>query len=615
MKKINTRSRRINNKLKYVDGKSGLINSDGSINSTALNSNMMEWFNSQNITPLSGIHASNFNLKNDYSNVANNALGFTASMTNSFSKPSLQYQPTYSQHNGPLSYDEQSSINSSMENKALKQQNTMNTIGSVATGAQLGSSIMPGIGTAIGAVTGLVGGLLGGSSRKRKLQNMMYQQQKSINASNNYSLANALNTKEQQDYYTKYGDTTDDVLFANTGKTPFVSDKDGNAYVGKGETIVNGNTGQATEVQGGKGVGIDDVSAKIAPQDAILGNLLNPATGNTFADDAKPLTRMEKKLERNKDRNKGIIAKNTEELVHRFTDPRMQQLIQTQAAVHNGKDDNAKIHAWDGFTPSWLSNNVAYKLPSDWPTTRDTNKYGMYTFPEVSVTAKRTNPVQQNDVTNNSNEIDLSSVNPYLSKVGKGLPNLGYDLASLSPIIYNYMQGNKQSYSTTPDNFNASNPYESTIVNGMASRKYNATPEINALGNQVRMMNYRENQSSDTGVNRYMRLANNVNLMNMMGDIYGKKQQYDNQYAGDYYNTLSSLGANDAARLTAAKQLSYDTNMKNNAARRNYTATALSQLSDYVQGNKKQKQEVDWMNKYFDLYHKNLDNKTKNKVK
>lgn len=57
----------------------------------------------------------------------------------------------------------------------------MDDVGSgVATGAAIGTQIMPGWGTAIGAVAGGIGGILT-SSAKRKAEERKLQQQKAMN--------------------------------------------------------------------------------------------------------------------------------------------------------------------------------------------------------------------------------------------------------------------------------------------------------------------------------------------------------------------------------------------------------------------------------------------------
>lgn len=551
MKRNNTRSRRMNNKLHLKYG-----------------------FTDNNI---------------------NGAFGFLGSAMNAFSKPTLQYSPTTVSHNGPVSYQESVGPDSSLEYKALGAQNTQNTLAMASSGAKLGSSIAPGIGTAAGAVIGGIAGLFGGSARKRELAKMIAEQNKGIAATNNFNQSTALTDELQQDYAKKFGDTTNASLM-NNGKTPFVPSKFGNAYVGKGESIVDGNTGNMTEVTKGSQVGVDDVSASIAPQDAVLGNLINPKTGNTFAKDAAPLSRMERKAQRNVERNSSIIAKNTADMVHRFTDPLKQQMIFDQAMVQHATDKGSKLHATNGYpnlvdylkqnNPTYDFGMNLYNKPTD--NTVIPNRPDNYTYPKTG---------------NNTFNNILKGAGNIATKFGNSFGDITSNLADLSPILYNVYQGNQKAETVSPEQLVTTNPYASKAMNIMASRKYNVNPELDAINKYYRMQQYNDN-ASDTGVTRYTKLANNANLLNMIGQIYGKKQSADNSYLGEYANTMSSLGNEYASRMTAAKNSAYDMNLKNKAAKKNYMSTALSQLSEYSQGRRKAAQETDWMNRYFNLYHK-----------
>jgi hypothetical protein len=558
--------------------------------------NINKYDNGKNSTQLGG----------SIGDIAGNAFGFLGSAIGDFQSPSLQYAPATIQQNGPISYDRTNNVNSGLEMKTLGNQNTMNTISSATQGAALGTAIMPGIGTAIGAAGGLITGLLGGASRKRKLADLINKRNTQINATNNFNQSSALSTNEQLNYAQKYGNNTDSNLF-NTGKSPMIN-KFGNSLVGKGETIVNGNSGNTTEVTGGSAVGTDDVAANIAPQDAVLGNLLNPFSGRTFAEDAKPLTRMEKKLNRNIDRNSSIIAQNTAKMVHKFTDPMKNMLIQQQSAVHNMSNGNK----YDGGKSPYVDLDEVAVRPTgyvnplrayNWFNREKPTNFGnnsnlsLGTIPNLSIDA----PTQPKSWLSGA----LSTVSELGNKYGNNITNAANTMLDISPILYNLTKGSQRADTVTPDQLVTNNPYGNYIMNTMANRKYNVNPELSQLNNLTRRNMYNSRQlGSEAGVNRYLDIANTANMLDMMSNIYGKQQSANNQYAGELANTMNSLGEQYSARNSAAKNAAYEINQRNLGAKNNYNSAAYSQLSEWNQGRKKTALENEWMNKYFNLYRK-----------
>lgn len=275
--------------------------------------------------------------------IASGAMGALSSQMGVWGNAEIQQAPEVTLSKGPIQYQKSGYVNMESELKNLSKQNTAGTLGSAASGAQLGStvgSIAGPIGGAIGGVAGAVGGLVsgifGGKRKKRQLKRKISEANKQISAANQFNLSEAHTGMLQQEYLGEYGDTQSDVLY-NKGKSKCNTGRTANALVGNGETIVDGNTGELEEVTQGRGVGVDDVPANILPQDAIAGNLTNPRTGNTFAEDMKPLTRMEKKIKRNVDRNIQSIAKNTEDLTMAYTRPLSQQILADQAGVHRSR--------------------------------------------------------------------------------------------------------------------------------------------------------------------------------------------------------------------------------------------------------------------------------------
>lgn len=462
-------------------------------------------------------------------NAIGSAVNFTGSLINTFSDPTLTGTNKTYTTSGPISYTKTDYVNNEDEYKALKSQNTSNALSTVGSGAATGAaigSIIPGVGTAIGGVVGAIGGgiasIFGASKRKRELKKKITEENKNITRKNTFNLADAHSDILSENYYSEYEDTQDDILY-NEGKTPFEGKDKANALVGKGETIVDGITGDMTEVKSGSAVGTDDVPAVIKDEDAIAGNKRNPRTGNTFAEDMKPLTRMESKLKRNNERNIKSIAANTEKLVKAYTQPLANQLIAEQAAVLNKTSKKAKYANGKNF---YDTVNKAY-----------------------------------------------SYTQPILNTIG-----------SLMPSIWNTIQGSQSPDTVTAGELYSKNPYASTALTKMAKRRYNVKPELNAINSLERRQRYNARQlGSEGGINRALDLAGALGLANQISNVYAKKQNVDNDYIAQEANMAAQLGAQEAANKSAAMKTAYDINAKNKATKKAYQYAALTGFANYAQ--------------------------------
>lgn len=304
-------------------------------------------------------------------NVVGSVIDFGGAIANSFAPVELSGTNATYTSRGPIQYTKTDYINNEAEYKKLKKENTGSALKTVGSGAAAGAaigSIVPGIGTVVGGAIGAIGGgiasLFGSKKRKRELKRKIRNENTNITNKNQFNLADVHSDMLEQDYYGENEDTQDDALY-NEGKTPFNEGKKVNALVGKGETIVDGKTGETTEVISGSAIGTDDVPAVVNTEDAVAGNKRNPRTGQTFAEDMKPLTRMESKLKRNTDRNIRSIAESTEKLVKSYTQPMINTIIAEQSATLDGnktpKYANGK--GWGTYTMEGL-NTVGQLAPS-----------------------------------------------------------------------------------------------------------------------------------------------------------------------------------------------------------------------------------------------------------
>lgn len=154
-------------------------------------------------------------------------------------------------------------------------------------------------------------------------------------------------------------------------------------------------------------------------------------------------------------------------------------------------------------------------------------------------------------------------------KLGQGLT----DLAALTPVLSNL--------GTTAESFDTVyNPYSSQILSTMAGRKYDITPVRRAIRENRAISNYNASQSNtNTGANMAYRLQSQVAADKAIADLYSQKSNIENQYKGEYANTLNNLGQ----QFVSARNMSTDLNARSRAAARNINREALSQISNYAQ--------------------------------
>lgn len=178
--------------------------------------------------------------------------------------------------------------------------------------------------------------------------------------------------------------------------------------------------------------------------------------------------------------------------------------------------------------------------------------------------------------------------NNWLSGVG----NLFTDTAALAPTISNMY--------AKPETFNATyNPYESQIRQTMANRKFDISPAKRAIRENRSISNYNAaNYNPNTGANLAYRLQSQIAANKAIADLYSTASNVNNQYAGEYANTLNNLGQ----QRVQATNMAVDMNAKSRAAARNIQRTALSQLSQYAQNKQLMKNQKSRDMAMLDMY-------------
>lgn len=290
------------------------------------------------------------------------------------------------------------------------------------------------------------------------------------------------------------------------------------------------------------------------------------------------------------------------------------------AAKTLASDNLVNSGEWRGGVPYWL-------LPaSSNPTT------GYAVEPTSTVTPKATTPTRVSKKTASAtrtidkgsviepinNELDLSGetqarvgdeLAPYItstesteekpatSTTGKnnwlsGVGNLFTDIAALAPTISNMY--------AKPETFNATyNPYESQIRQTMANRKFDISSAKRAIRENRSISNYNAaNYNPNTGANLAYRLQSQIAANKAIADLYSTASNVNNQYAGEYANTLNNLGQ----QRVQATNMAVDMNAKSRAAARNIQRTALSQLSQYAQNKQLMKNQKSRDMAMLDMY-------------
>lgn len=160
--------------------------------------------------------------------------------------------------------------------------------------------------------------------------------------------------------------------------------------------------------------------------------------------------------------------------------------------------------------------------------------------------------------------------NKLFDKVGSALSGI----ASLTPVMSNL-------FTSRPETVDAVyNPYATSIANSMRRRSYNISPAIEDLNRNRATSNYNASQiNTNTGANLAYRLQSAVNTDRAIASLRSQESNVNNQYLGDYANTMNSLGQ----QWVNATNMANEANAQNRATARNIRRAGLSQLSQWAQ--------------------------------
>lgn len=160
--------------------------------------------------------------------------------------------------------------------------------------------------------------------------------------------------------------------------------------------------------------------------------------------------------------------------------------------------------------------------------------------------------------------------NKLFDKVGSALSGI----ASLTPVMSNL-------FTSRPETVDAVyNPYATSIANTMRRRRYDISPAIEDLNRNRATSNYNASQiNTNTGANLAYRLQSAVNTDRAIASLRSQESNVNNQYLGDYANTMNSLGQ----QWVNATNMANEANAQNRVTARNIRRAGLSQLSQWAQ--------------------------------
>lgn len=147
-------------------------------------------------------------------------------------------------------------------------------------------------------------------------------------------------------------------------------------------------------------------------------------------------------------------------------------------------------------------------------------------------------------------------------------------IASLAPIMSNLFTGKPESVDAVY------NPYATAITNTMRRRRFNIDPAIQDINRNRAISNYNMRQmNTSTGANLAYGLQSAINTDKAIANLRSMESNANNQYLGEYANTMNNLGQ----QWVNATNLAAEANAQNRATNRNIRRTGISQLSQWAQ--------------------------------
>lgn len=436
----------------------------------------------------------------------------------------------------------------------------MQSVANIGKGAAMGFTVGGPVGAIVGAGIGAIGskgeeasmssftdynegtlgtgimGAIGNKGLRRERRRIK------MNAYNNRAAVQGTNDLENR-YGLEYGDM-DTNTFADGGMVPSSL-----AYVDDGELIQtpDGSINQVPEM----GQPLDSNLVSIPEGSRILSNTLKvPGTKKTFSELGKQM------MTNRKSKGKDKFAENSNMLNDRNNKMIHDQLfeLQEQLKAKRGiKDKTKNVEAFQ----SGGSKKESLELVE--PLDYFIDDYTIPTTPQDIITNTRI--PRSNPITSNR---DYSGI----------IDDIYTQVATLSPIMSNMFTKNEKGVNAV------TNPYSNAISRTMRGRRFNVNPAVEDITRNRAIGNYNVGQmNTNTGANLAYRLQSAVNTDRAIASLRSQESNVNNQYLGDYANTMNSLGQ----QYVNAVNIANEANAQNRANARNIRRTGASQFSQWAQ--------------------------------
>lgn len=463
------------------------------------------------------------------------------------------------------------------------------SVSDIASGAATGFQVAGPIGAAVGAGIGLIGrsgeearmtsftdydeGSLGsgliGAFGNRKLRRKRAAIKK--NAYSNRAAVQGTNYLQSEAYDDMIGMNTD--TMANGGTSSSL------AYVDDGELIQTPD-GSISKVPENNNP-TDSNLVSLPEGSRVLSDKLKvPGRKETFAQLGEKM--MAKKKSKYNDR----FAENAAKLNEMNNNMIHDQLFAMQESVKQSKGikpktkqiqaaalgDEIKPGLGDRIVDAIYNPNRKWGASVQWGTGNN-QWYHVPVNPSNTQTASTTTPTSVSS-TSVKRHRTTPSTSTGLIDEGKKVGSALSGIASLTPIMSNLFTGRPETVDAVY------NPYATSISNTMRRRRYDISPAIEDLNRNRATSNYNAGQiNTSTGANLAYRLQSAVNTDRAIASLRSQESNVNNQYLGDYANTMNSLGQ----QWVNATNMANEANAQNRATARNIRRAGLSQLSQWAQ--------------------------------
>lgn len=460
------------------------------------------------------------------------------------------------------------------------------SIGDITSGAATGFKVAGPVGAAVGAGIGLIGrsgeqarmtsftdydegslgsGLIGAFSNRRLRRKRAAIKK---NAYSNRAAVQGTNYLQSEAYDDMIGMNTD--TMANGGMSSSL------AYVDDGELIQTPDGSISKVPENNKPTDSNLVS--LPEGSRVLSDKLKvPGRKETFAQLGEKM--MAKKKSKYNDR----FAENAAKLNEMNNNMIHDQLFAMQESVKQSKGikpktkqiqaaalgDEIKPGLGDRIVDAIYNPNRKWGAGVQWGTGNNQWYHVPASVSSTSVKRRRTTPSTSTGLID---EGKPELPQPENNKFDWGSALSG--MASLAPIMSNLFTGRPETVDAVY------NPYATSITNTMRRRRYDINPAIEDLNRNRATSNYNASQiNTNTGANLAYRLQSAVNTDRAIASLRSQESNANNQYLGDYANTMNSLGQ----QWVNATNIANEANAQNRATTRNIRRAGLSQLSQWAQ--------------------------------